>query len=215
MKFALLLSLTLIWLCRAAAASVSLAWDPPDQGLPVTYTLYVNADGKVWQIEGIKDLGVTVTNLTAGVKHMFQIVAVNDFGPGPLSPIISFTPSIPIEVNIPVMKPPTNIVSTGVLFGSSSSWTLGLKWTDQNTNSIGFAVRSRRPDGTLINEIKTVGRSIQIGQLPFASTNVISIAAFDSLGNQSPESEPLSVWMNRAVPSGLRAVKYETVFQLP
>ena len=215
MKFALQLSLAVIWLCRAAAASVSLAWDPPDQGLPVTYTLYVNAEGRVRQIEGIKDLSLAVTNLTAGVKYMFQIVAVNDFGAGPLSSIISFTPSIPIEVDIPVMKPPTNLVSTGVLFGSGSYWTLGLKWTDQNTNSIGFAVRARRPDGTLINEIKTTGRSVQMGQLPFASTNLISIAAFDALGNQSPESEPLSVWMNRVVPSGLRAVKYETVFQLP
>lgn len=215
MKFPLPLILAFFWLYRSTAASVTLAWDPPDQGLPVTYTLYVNAESKVWQIEGIKNLSITVTNLTAGVKHMFQIVAVNDFGPGPLSSIISFTPSIPIEIDIPVMKPPTNIVSTGVLFGSGSAWTLGLKWTDQSTNSIGFAVRSRRPDGTLINEIKTVGRSVQIGQLPFASTNVITIAAFDALGNQSPESEPLSVWMNRAVPSGLRAVKYETVFQLP
>ena len=199
---------------RCFAASVTLEWEPPEQGLPVTYTLLINSDGATNQVDGITELRHTVTNLTPGL-HMFQVVAVNQYGAGPGSQILTYLASDPIEVEVPVLKAPTNIISTGLLLGSQTSWTLGLKWTDQNTNTIGFVVRSRRPDGSLMNELKTVARSVQVGQLPFDSTNTISIASFDALGNESPESEPLSVSMVRSVPFGLRAVKYETVLKLP
>lgn len=216
MKHILIFLLLAATALRCFAASVKLEWDPPEQGLPVTYTLLINSEGNLSQIEGITELGLTVTNLAPGVKHMFQVVAVNDYGPGPGSQILSYIASDPIEVDIPVLQAPTNIISTGLLLGSQTSWTLGLKWTDPNTNSvIGFIVRSRRPDGSVLGVTKTVARSVQVGQLPFGSTNTISIAAFDALGNESPESEPLSVSMVRSAPLGLRAVKYETVLKLP
>lgn len=199
---------------RCFAASVTLEWDAPDQGLPVTYTLLINSDGTTSQVDGITELRHTVTNLATGL-HMFQIVAVNQYGAGPGSQILTYLASDPIEVEIPNLKAPTNIVTTGFLLGSQTSWTIGLKWTDLNTNTIGFVVRSRRPDGSLMNEVKTLARSVQVGLLPFGSTNTISVATYDALGNESPESEPLSVSMVRSVPFGLRAVKYETVLKLP
>ena len=215
MKLFLVILIAIAAVARSFAASVTLEWEPPDQGLPVTYTLLINSGGTLKAIEGISELKHTVTNLAPGVKHMFQVVAVNEYGPGPGSQILSYVASDPIEVEIPVLKPPTNIISTGILLGSQTSWTLGLKWTDLNTNTIGFVVRSRRPDGSLMNEVKTLARSVQVGLLPFGSTNTISVATYDALGNESPESEPLSVSMVRSVPFGLRAVKYETVLKLP
>ena len=215
MKTYLTLLIAIAAVARSFAASVTLEWEPPDKGLPVTYTLLVNSEGTLKQIEGISELRHTVTNLAPGVKHMFQVVAVNQYGPGPASQILTYLASDPIEVEIPNLVAPTNIVTTGFLLGSQTSWTLGLKWTDQNTNTIGFVVRSRRPDGSLMNEVKTLARSVQLGLLPFGSTNTISVATYDALGNESPESEPLSVSMIRSAPFGLRAVKYETVLKLP
>lgn len=200
---------------QCAGASVTLAWDPPDNGEVVTYTIYINSDGELSEVRGITGLEYTATNLVAGSKYMFQIAAENDFGESPRSNVLSMVASDPVEIEIPILKPPTNIVSTGTLFGSSTnSWTLGLKWTDQNTNGIGFVVRSRDSEGVILKELKTAGSSIQLAKIPFHQTNLISIAAYDSLGNESPESEQFLAVVKKTI-TGLRSVKYESVFQLP
>lgn len=199
---------------QCIGASVTLTWDAPDRGVPNTYTVFALAQGQSWTVPGITNTSVTLSNLVAGVRHSFFVIAIADAGTSPQSNIVSITPSEVIDVDIPVMEPPSNLIYSGILLGSDLHWTLGLKWTHANTNAIGYHVVTRTTDGSVIHDIKTTAKNIQIPKLPFGSTNTITVTAYDRLGNETAPSNPLIATVSMT-PLGLGAVQYNSVFQIP
>lgn len=212
MKYPLIL---LLLTFQCLGASVKLSWDPPTNGIPESYIVAANANGVSWSIEGVTNTTYTMTGLSAGVRHMFQVFAVAPTGRSSGSNIAAFTPSEPIEVIIPSLQPPTNVFSSGVLFGSGTAWTLGIKWEDKNTNAVGFIVTASTPEGSILQQLKTTARNAQINGLAFGSTNLVSIVAYDATGNESAPSAPLTANMERTVDMKLKAVTYTTNLQSP
>jgi hypothetical protein len=211
MKYLLFLLLSF----RCLGASVTLTWDAPTNGIPDSYIVAANANGVSWSIEGVTNRTYTMTGLSAGVRHMFQVFAVSPTGRSDGSNIASFTPSDPIVVEIPAMLPPTNLFASGVLFGSGTAWTLGLKWSDQNTNTAGFTVTAKTPEGIVLQVLKTTARNAQIPGLAFGSTNFVSIVAFDALGNESQASVSLIATMERTTDLNLKATTYTATLKAP
>lgn len=213
------ISLFLLWLliaAKCAGASVTLSWQPPTNGaVDVTYIVAANANGVSWSIEGVQGTNYVMTGLAPGVRHMFQVFAVNPLGRSGGSNIASFTPSEIIEVEIPKVLSPTNLVGSGVLIGSGTVWTLGLKWTDPNTNAVSFVVSAKDPDGALLQQVKTSAKNAQIPGLAFGSTNAISVTAVDASGNESAPSETGIAIMDRITPIGLRSVEFNFKLLFP
>lgn len=195
-------------------ANVTLTWDPPERGIPNTYTVYALASGQSWTVSGVTNTSVTLSNLVAGVRHSFFVVAVADAGTSPQSNIVSITPSEIIDVDIPAMESPSGLIYSGILLGNDLHWTLGIKWTHANTNAIGYRVLTKASDGSIVYDIKTTAKNAQIPKLPFGSTNTITVSAYDRLGNESQPSDPLTATVS-LTPLGLGAVQYNSVFQLP
>lgn len=194
---------------------MKLAWDPPTNGIPESYIVAANANGVSWSIEGVTNTTYTMTGLSAGVRHMFQVFAVAPTGRSSGSNIVSFTPSDPIEVIIPSLQPPTNVAAFGLLFGNGTTFTLATQWEDKNTNAVGFIVTASTPEGAILKQIKTASKNAQINGLAFGSTNLVSIVAYDATGNESAPSSPLIANMERTVDMKLKAVTYTTNLQSP
>lgn len=209
MKRILAICLLIASALRCLGASVTLSWQAPTNGVDVTYIVAANANGVSWSIEGVKDTNYLMTGLSPGVRHMFQVFAVNPMGRSGGSNIASYTPSESIEVVIPIVQSPTNLVASGVLIGSGTAWTLGLKWSDANTNAVSYLVNARSPEGTLLQQIKTPSRNVQIPGLAYGSTNLVTVVAVDGSGNESASSETAIVVMDRFQVLNLRSADYK------
>lgn len=209
MKSFLTILFAIAAVARSFAASVTLSWLAPTNGVDLTYVVAANANGVSWSVEGVTTTNYVMTGLSPGIRHMFQVFAVAPTGRSPGSNIASYTPSEAIEVVIPLVQSPTNLVASGVLIGSGTAWTLGVKWSDANTNAVSYLVNARSPEGTLLQQIKTTARNAQIPGLAFGSTNSISVTAVDSAGNESVPSETGIAVMDRIQQMNLRSAEYK------
>jgi len=111
-----LFSLLLLSFSARAQSSVKFAWDALTNGAPVSgYRLYQGVATRVYTVSN--DVGTatqtTLSNLTAGSKYYFAVVAYNSYGESPYSTELTYTPTnSALPPAITLSDPPNGTILT-------------------------------------------------------------------------------------------------------
>lgn len=201
--------------CLSNGASVRFDWD--DDNLPPvdSWTVEVQSAAGTVAYPGVTARPYLIQGLEPGVEYSLSVFGIRDGWRSNSSDVLTWRTD-PVKFTPPVVGSTTNFVLTGILTGSVTKYTAGLKWglatAPGNTNVIGYRVRVSTA-GVLLSEASTSVSTIQIPGLTASEPYDITVLAIDRYGGSTSNAVPVRL-KHTALQAG-RVQTYQTVFQVP